>query len=119
MTITGNTLIVMYVTFFYRKLWSGAYAVIMLMSVVEGYIADYLMSVAELAEFFAGHARKTMPMIVVRCGFSIEIMTMDGLQHTYHLPNIVAINAIYTAITVYAGKVKILHGKHNINKQYI
>ena len=55
-TVTGNTLIVVYVAFFYLKLGSGAYAVIMLMSVVEGYIADYLMCVAELAGFFAGHA---------------------------------------------------------------
>jgi hypothetical protein len=54
--ITGNTLIVMYMTFFYLKLGSGANAVIMLMSVIEGYIAYYLMGVTELVGFLAGHA---------------------------------------------------------------
>ena len=56
MTVIGNALIVMYMAFFYHKLGPGGYAVIMLMSVVEGYIADYLMGVNELAGFFAGHA---------------------------------------------------------------
>ncbi len=56
MTIAGNTLIVMYMSFFYHKPRSGGYAVVMLMSMVEGYIAGYLVGVDELAGFFAGHA---------------------------------------------------------------
>ncbi len=56
MTIAGNTLIVMYMAFFYHKPRSGGYAVVMLMSMVEGYIAGYLVGVDELAGFFAGHA---------------------------------------------------------------
>ena len=85
MTVTGNTLIIMYMSVFHLQLRSGGYTVVMLMAVVEGYIADKPMGVAKFYGFFTGHARQAMSMFVVDCCFSAEAVIMDVMQHTYHL----------------------------------
>lgn len=45
-TIAGNTLIVMYMSIINNKIGTCGYAVIVFVSMVEGYIADYSMGVA-------------------------------------------------------------------------
>ena len=54
--VTGHTLVIMYMAIFYHKLWSGSYAVIVFMPVVEGYITDYPMGMAELTGFFTSQS---------------------------------------------------------------
>ena len=98
MTIAGNTLVIVDVTVFNTQVWSRGYAVIVLMTVIEGYVADNFVCMARPVALFAGNTRQAVTMLVYQRGFTAKAMTVNGLRHLKHLRKL----RIILHITVYA-----------------
>lgn len=66
--------------------WPCGYAVVVLMPVIEGYIADKLVGVVGKTNFFAADAGNSVTMFMGRGGHAVEVMAMKSFRHVYHLP---------------------------------
>lgn len=64
MTISGHSLIVVDMTFFDLKAGTGHDTVVMLMSVIEGYITDNSMGMAFQTGFFTGNSGQPMTVFI-------------------------------------------------------
>lgn len=85
-TVAGDPLIIVDVSGGNLHYWTCGDAVVMLMSMIEGYIADKLVSVVRKTHFFAAYAGNSVTMLMGRGGHAIEVMAMKSFRHMYHLP---------------------------------
>jgi len=79
--VAGHPLVVVNVPCFDFKAGTGSDAVIMLMAVVEGYIADQPVSMTSLVGFLTGYSRQSMAVLMGRGGFTIVAVAMYSFRH--------------------------------------
>lgn len=85
-TVAGDSLIIVDMTGGDLHFRSGGDAVVMLMSMIEGYITHKLVSVIWMTHFFAADAGNSVTMFMGRGSHAIEVMAMKRFRHVYHLP---------------------------------
>lgn len=108
--VIGDSLIIVDMSGGDLHFWPGGDAVVVLMSMIEGYIAHKLVSMVGNTHFFTAYTGNSVTMLMGRGSHAIEVMAMKDFRHVYHLPY--KIIPLYTK--VYAEIAENLLKKYNI-----